>query len=385
MPDIEQLVDFLERRESLRLGESPWQPPADDSEVHELDWDSLFAEEEDEAFGQNELNDRWPGYSELADTFGPGIGRRPEPSEGKEVPVIESATHFCAWYQPIHFHGYDFGIFIRQECARKWAQWVSRFMPAGTPLAPRLCRQFLRAGVYVLFLHEHYHHKVESLGLRLHVAAGMSCFLPYHAKVYRPCIGSDDQLEEALANADAYLRLREPRYRKSISPPVVEALREYLCWSYPHCPPGYRKAIDFIRDDLFDAGEDALQERVRLATLTATGAGDWVCAPQMTRSILTVRAPIWWLVPPGSRPLVPVKSAPIRTCTSDELVTLCERRGYQKVDGGKGSHVKMKRPNSPMVIIPGDRRNVSPGSARSTLKALGIQSLAELPELVRQL
>lgn len=385
MPEIEQLVDFLDRRESLRLGESPWQPTPNDSEVYELDWDGLFEEEDDEAVGQNDLEARWHGFGELADTFGPWIGRRPEPAEGKDVPIIESDTHFCAWYQPIHFHGYDFGIFIRQECARKWAQWIARFLPRGTPLSPRLYRQLLRAGVYVLFLHEHYHHKVESLGLRLHVATGASCYLPYEAKVYRPCVGKDEQLEEALANADAFLRLRESRYRKSISPLVVEALRQYLRWSYPYSPPGYRKAAAYLDDRSFDAGEDVLQDRVRLATLTVPSAGDWACAPQMTRSILTVRAPIWWLVPLGSRPVVPVTSAPIRTCSSDELVKLCESRGYQKVDGGKGSHVKMKRPNSPMVIIPGERSNVSPGSARSTLKALGIQSLSALPELVRQL
>lgn len=388
MPDIAQLVEFLERRESLRLGESPWQPAPDDSDVYELDWDGLFAEEE--ADRGADANYVWDFEGQLADEYGPLIGRRPEPSEAKDVPVIErpdpdpARQHFCAWYQPIHFYGYDFGIFIRQECARKWARWVARFLARGTPLSPQLCRQLLRAGVYVLFLHEHYHHKIESLGLRLHVATGSSCYLPYQAKVYRPCVGSKDQLEEALANADAFLRLREPRYRRSISPAVVEALRDYLRWSIPHSPPGYCEAMAYLDERAFDVGEDVLQERVRLATVAVPAASDWECAPQMTRSILTVREPIWWLVPPGHRAVVPVTSPPIRTCSSDELIKLCEIRGYQRVDGGKGSHVKMKRPNSPMVIIPGGRDNVSPGSARNTLKALGIQNLADLSALAKR-
>jgi len=386
MPDIEQIIDFLDRRDSLALGESPWQPAPDDSDIYELDWDVLFENEDDgEEFRSNDQNDGWSGYDRLVDTFLKRVARRPGPDEGKDAPVIESTSHYCAWYQPIHFFGPDFGIFIRQECAIKWAKWVARFLPGSIALSHRVCRQLLRAGVYILFLHEHYHHKVESLGLRLHVATGKSCYLPYQTKVYRPAIGSDDQLEEALANADAFMRLSEPRYRSSISSPVVKALKEYLRWSFPYNPPGYRRATAYLTDFPFDCGEDVLQERVRLASLATVDEDDWGCAPQMTRSILTVRQPIWWLVPRGSRPIVPVTSSPIRTCSSDQLIKLCESRGYEKVSGGKGSHVKLKKPNSPMVIVPGDRNNVSPGTARSTLKALGIQSLAVLPELVKRL
>lgn len=385
MPDIDQLVEFLDRREALQLGESPWRPPPDDSDAYELDWERLFDEPDDREGSQLEPIDNWDSFGELADTFGPWIGRRPEARDHEEVPVIESEAHFCAWYQPIHYHGYDFGIFIRRDCALKWARWVSRYLPKQTPLTPLLCRQLVRAGVSILFLHEHYHHKVESLGLRLHVATGKSCYLPYQTSVYRACIGSDDQLEEALANADAFARLSEDRYRKGMSRSLVKAAREYLEWAFPSSPPGYRMAIQYLYDPSFDAAEDVLQERVRLATLKVPSAADWVCAPQMTRSILTVREPIWWLVPRGARPLVPVTSTPIRTCSSRELEKLCLSRGYQRVDGGKGSHVKLKRAGSPMVIIPGDRDNVSPGVARATLRALGEENVRALPDLVGRL
>jgi predicted RNA binding protein YcfA (HicA-like mRNA interferase family) len=71
------------------------------------------------------------------------------------------------------------------------------------------------------------------------------------------------------------------------------------------------------------------------------------------------------------------------SCSTKELIRLCEKHGWQQVPGGKGSHVKLKKPGAERpIIIPGNRKRLSPGSLNSTLKPLGIRNAQELPELL---
>jgi predicted RNA binding protein YcfA (HicA-like mRNA interferase family) len=64
------------------------------------------------------------------------------------------------------------------------------------------------------------------------------------------------------------------------------------------------------------------------------------------------------------------------------LAFWCEL-GWQVVQGGKGSHVKLKKPDAPTIILPGDRRELSPGVTRQVLRILGNYSFHDLPELLR--
>src|SRR5262249_22577883 len=149
----------------------------------------------------------------------------------------------CGWYQPIHFFGYDWGIFIKEECVKRAALMIARFVSrAVIHSAPPLAwfKALYRAAVYVYYLHEQYHHKIECLGFRLHVVQQRSAFLPYYRHVYAATKGTDDHLEEALANADCYLRLSTDPYAFWITPHVVRATKAYLEWQFPQDPPGYR-------------------------------------------------------------------------------------------------------------------------------------------------
>ena len=377
MAELQEIINFLEAEDSLQLGDSPWQPPdeAEEYAIYELDWDRLFrGDDSDELFD----------VGQFANDIEPWVGRGVEDLNVEDAPAIESRHHFCAWYQPIHFFGYDFGIFIRQECIVKWARWIAPFVGRHRLSWHTLCRQLIRAATVHLFLHEQYHHKIESLGLRLHVAHGASCYLPYKKNIYRRYMWTDDQLEEALANAEGHSRLDEKAYKRGISAPVRNALREYLEWSFPHCAPGYRLAPTYLDRSSFMAGEDVLQERVRTATLT-NSPGYWPCAPQMTRSLLNVRQQVKILVPPRRRPIVPVTAAPVSTGSTRAIVKLCESRGCTKKKGGKGSHLKMTSPNGDLITIPGGRKNLSPDVARNIAKAIGFRNIEELRDAVRDL
>jgi hypothetical protein len=385
----DKIVDFLIKENSLRLGGSPWPSLGLNDDSGRIDWKALFPRSRpgrdgnewdlygDDSEWNPEFSEEW--LQQIDDAFGKGP---PESREGW------SNWDVCAWYQPVHFFGHDWGIFIREDCARRLAVWIARFMK-GTPAQTGhsrnlLAKALLRAAIYAYFLHEHYHHKVECLGLRLHVVDRTSRYLPYHAKVYRQTANTDDQLEESLANADMFNRLSDPPYRHWLSDPVLTALRAYLGWSFPHDPPGYRQAPDFLHPYDFDAGENLLQGQVKEADLTPVQpASDWDIAQRLLQSIFPVKSDIWTVLPPGSKSILPLQqAAPVRTCSTDEMIKLYAKAGYQIVDGGKGSHVKLAKPGAATMILPGDRRELSPGVAKTAVRVLGDFTLRDLPGLL---
>ena len=213
-----------------------------------------------------------------------------------------------------------------------------------------------------------------------------SAFLPYNKLIYAGTKGTDGQLEEALANADCYHRLSKPPYALWLTPHVVKAVRKYLKWQFPKDPPGYREAVKYLTKPEFDAGENILQAQVKETSLTpAQPAAEWDMAPRMTQSFLPVTSSIWTVISAKTKPRLPLKPvAPIRTCSTRDMIKLYRDAGYAEVDGGKGSHVKLKKLGAPTMILPGDRSELSPGVAKTALRVLGDFNLHDLPQLVEK-
>ena len=244
MPTIDQAVDFLIKNKSLKLGASPWPTTEDGQQAFEIDWDRLFPPRGREVDVVNGFpyGDRWEldttpeELAELESVLGAGL-----PDQQHRASEQQPQWDICAWYQPIHYFGHDWGIFIKEHCVMRSAFMIARFLdPKVKKIAPLhvLFKALYRAGVYLYFLHEHYHHKVECLGFRLHVVQRKSAFLPYNKLIYAGTKGTDGQLEEALANADCYHRLSKPPYALWLTPHVVKAVRKYLKWQFPKDPPG---------------------------------------------------------------------------------------------------------------------------------------------------
>jgi hypothetical protein len=161
--------------------------------------------------GDDRLGGWWDEIETIIQTAGAGpfLERSPVRSEPPEP--------HCAWYCPIHFFGHAWGIYIRESCILSHAVDVARFVDwraVANPFARRnaIVRQLLRSAFYIFFLHEQFHHKVESLGFRFLIATGTDRYRPYKTNVYRPSYLTADCLEESLANAESYRRLAEPRY-----------------------------------------------------------------------------------------------------------------------------------------------------------------------------
>lgn len=395
-PLVERAVAFLGREAALDLGESPWPTYESDQDIQMVNWAALCPEglrpqqkEGVDGFDLEPRNDPWPFDARHADDL-TSLIREVATRGAREVLGTEPKPHagwdVCAWYQPIHFFGHDWGIFVREEYLTAHAIEILRHMrfpgPVPNSAIPHIYKSLLRASFLALYLHEHYHHKTESLGFRLHIAHRATAYLPYHRLVYRPNVGKDTLIEEALANADAYQRLNTEPYKNWIWRPVLDATRVWLKRSFPHDPPGYRMASRYLAKPAFASAENTLQAQMRDASITPKSpAEDWDLAPRMAQSVFTIRNDIWTVVPAGSHPVVPV-TAPPKTCSTDAMVKLLQTFGYAVVPGGKGSHIKLKKADSPTMILPGNRKDLSPGVIRNVLRGLGDYAMKDLTDLL---
>lgn len=301
-------------------------------------------------------------------------------------PVEKPPEPFCAWYCPVHYFGPDWGIYIREDCTIRQAYEIGRHFRRGQKGSQwKLAEDLIRASFYAFYLHEQFHHKVESFAFRLLVATGTDRYRPYQTGVYVSKFHTLDCIEESLANAESVRRLDEPRYKERISPAVRQALKSYLRHNIPRQPFSYGLGLNFVPDEHHEQGIRELQSQVLTATCPAKfPTHQWEVAQHMIRAAMDIDRRIYALVPRGFRPVLPWHQIkPVPTAASRELISASRKYyGFEEVAGGKGSHVKMKHPDGRTVIIPGDRKNLRPGTIKSTLETLGGFSLWQLPDVL---
>ncbi len=313
--------------------------------IYSTSVEEVFREPEGEspnfpfALDDGRLNEWW---REIEGIIGTG---RPFPTS-KTTPRREH----CAWYCPIHFFGHAWGIYIRESCILSCAVEIARFVNwRAVPLASSrrydIARQLLRSAFYVFFLHEQFHHKVESLGFRLLIANGADRYRPYKANVYRRSYGTPQCIEESLANAESYLRLSEDRHIKRLDKAIRNGLRDFLKASFPVQPSGYAEAVNYLDKQSYRDGLWELQSQVldgRLPPTTPTR--HWAVAPKVITALMNILENIYVILPLGARPIFkPTSIDPGATVSSRDLVgALTKHHGYQQVaGGGKGSHIKL--------------------------------------------
>ncbi|HIG04712.1 MAG TPA: type II toxin-antitoxin system HicA family toxin [Planctomycetes bacterium] len=400
--DDQKLIQFLERENALRVNESPYPTEVGEEDVViEIPKQILLPTKKTTGQFLEKLD---PQHEELLELIreikkrinhGNDYIRTHEDSGHEDVQSLE--WDVCAWYQPIHYYGHSWGIYMRQDCIiRQTWQLLRRvhhdFFKEGPPWEQ--LGRLLIASATLYFLHEHYHHKVECFGFRMHVALHKSVYLPYKEHIYRKYFGSDLCLEEALANADSFRRLRDQPYKDTLGSHLRTACENYLHAQFRCASPGYRRAQDFLKrhpsgkieflEADFLAKENELQATMQECLVTPTGVcDDWGIASHMMRSKFTHASNIKFIVPPGRRPIYRSGLSLAFSCSTIQMKKLYTRQGYvEDSAGGKGSHTKYRKGDH-VQIIP-EHKTLPKGLAKKLLKALDAgYKLEDLPRLVR--
>jgi len=315
MPTEDQIIKILEKYQLHDQKEPPWPTfNPQDSRAYPVNWESLFPNvrrrEKDGEYEWDVYGDDW--QLNLGNDFENDLQGALESGYPTEDEIRDMARgnlwDVCAWYQPIYYYKYQWGIFIRQDCILRQALRIARFIPKPVKYTRGLARAIIRSSTYAYFLHEQYHHKVESLAIRLTIVDQSPIYAKYFSNVYVPSIGTNDQLEEALANANCYRRLVSDPYWQWISWPIVKATQQYLKVTFPHEPPGYSESVKYLVNTPFENGENILHSRVHEATTkTKQPATDWVAATHMIQSLYNVTEKIWCVINPSGIPILPIK------------------------------------------------------------------------------
>ncbi len=327
----------------------------------------------------------WEWTEEIEDIIGSSRNRE-GPMVVRNRPRRDAPEPYCAWYCPIHFYGHGWGIYIRENCIMSQALDIATFVDWSATRIPSwlIRQQLLRSAFYVFFLHEQFHHKVESLGFRLLISTGNDRYREYKRKIYRHTYGRSDCLEESLANAESYRRLSEKRYLEKIDPAIRKGLRIFLKASFALQPPGYREGLDFLADPAYREGIHRLHSQVRDGALSTPKSDHWSVAANMITSLANINEDIYVVLPTGGRPIFrPTSVDPGATASTRAVETaLIRHYNYVRVPGGKGSHVKMKRKGWPTITLPGNRSDLSRDIIKHVLDAVGGHPISRLKDFL---
>ncbi len=397
---IDDILEVLQKyailpEEEFDRGELPGIGQISENEtVYTTSLEKVFAEEDlpsVDAADDRAIDDRVREWRRQLTRIVEGAGSRLGSSQSA-APSLGPPEPHCAWYCPIHFFGRGWGIYLRESCILSAALDIAscvdwrQVQPSPLTRIPQIGRQLLRCGFYVFYLHEQFHHKVESLGLRFLIATGHDRYRPYKANVYRKYFGTSSCLEESLANAESFRRLTEDRYARKINDrPILEGVRRLLFLSFQQQPPGYREAVHYLSGRPYRQGLYELQSQVLDGQLPPSTPPDhWALSPNVITSLMDIAADIYMIVPQGGRPVFdPTTISPGATVSSRELVSaLTRHHGYRQVPGGKGSHVKLTKDGAPNIHVPGNDAVVSPGVVKQAMRAIGGYPLSRLPDLL---
>jgi hypothetical protein len=200
-----------------------------------------------------------------------------------------------AFYLPFHyFHPHWWGIYLILEGVQELAKHLSWL--SGGLLSPSDCMTIAQLFLYG---HEAFHHIVEAFATRLEVSHRVPLYRHGFEKLFQHGFGTDNCLEEALASAYGYRKVKERAFRKPNNPlkrkQALEALAKYI----RACPPGHRIALKFIRDTDFVQSRLEFAERNHnwaLPAIPAKGPLLWLSFPHAFSGISRITSRVNYLV-----------------------------------------------------------------------------------------
>ena len=284
-----------------------------------------------------------------------------------------------AWYLPIHYYGPEWGIYLREDAIEAFAGHIWDRLRQRTGSSREL-RQVWQAAAFTLYLHEAFHHKMESFAIRLEMARLQRTYIPYFENVYRASRGTNHQLEEIIATYEMYRRLSETTYKNKLTGQVHRATLRFLEQFIPTLPPSYRLGLTgnpsrHLNDLCSQISEASLTPR--------QPADDWNLTPNMTRSIFNRTTVVYVLIPKKRQPGGGGGAALLGLDRRSVDRFLTRQAGYSvNTRAGKGGHIKYVHETKPMVILP-SARELSRPVIKSISGTLGYDTVRDFASAVR--
>jgi predicted RNA binding protein YcfA (HicA-like mRNA interferase family) len=298
--------------------------------------------------------------------------------QGQHLPP-PGTVDALAWYLPLHYYGPDWGIFIKEIEVIRIAGLIKQRLGGGRPdwiETQELCRVALSA----LYLHEAFHHKIESFAIRLEISRLSPVYIQYDENVFKALLGTDGVLEEAIACSEMHTRLRkEKSFHGNVRYHVKTAALRFLEEWIPTLPPGYRRGLDRrLPDEL-----GVLMSQVAHGNPhPSQNPNDWAVASQMIRGLFNKNLVAHVVVPVGTSPVIPWLNAARYLSLSTRRVErhIIREFGYVDTGRGKGSHRHFHCQGRSPITLPANRESLSPVVQRQVAKALGYKNCRELAE-----
>lgn len=221
-----------------------------------------------------------------------------------------------------------------------------------------------------LFGHEQYHHSVESMATRLEITHRLPIYKSGFEAFYQHTALTDAWLEEALANAHGYRRVKKVFGRAKWN--IIEGpLRGYISG----CPPGYRKGLDYVTDSEFKEGEAELAEGGHKASHLATPEAHerlWTAFGHGFHPFRKRGSHVVYLVHSGS-PLSERAGLAGRFLRYRELAIRLKESGCSFERQGKGSHEIWRNQSGDTFSVPRHPGDLKRGTLSGILKQAGLQ------------
>lgn len=375
--DINAIFAMLARDNVLNLpGDDPW---PEDIEGHcKLNWAQLFPSNHKSADWRIK-DDAFIGQFKLA-----VLGKT------QAHPEMHRLWDRYVWYQSMHCYDHDWGIYIRESGLKALALEFAHLLPCDEceqiEVLEQHMRDCLQAAFMLMYLRAHFHHKVESLALRLHVVKDHHVYVNYLDNVYRKTFGTDQCLEESLACADMYRRIKNAVYLPKTGKPVFAIIQQYLQNRFESLdPPGARQALAYLDDEAFELAICKLQAQVHQGSENIPESyHDWSNAHGMMQAYSDCHFHTYLVLESGAKSILPSGDIEL-TCGTAELVQfLTTKMGYDRCQKTSNDHRTCLRKPGCEDLLLGRRRHLAEASLAVILQKVGNYTVHDLGSLMHQ-
>jgi len=368
-PD-ELLINWLASENEIHLSKLPIEPP------------NLSSEENPPIYIPTQT------YKDYAKSYSRDFSQEDFSLENSQWPkekkpfILEQ--HLLAWYQPMHFYGGNWGIYVLksglEEIMQSIASYCSQIEMRSNP---KFKSEIRFAAWQLLLLHEEFHHKVEMIATRSAVLSRSHSYRNYNQNVYAATKVSAPHScqEEALCDAYVFRNISKRLYKK-VSKEIASASEEAWHDHMSAAVGPYAGSLSLIGESSFGNAIHRLIDQVNSAAVSPKASSlDWGVFPEFLNSLPNLKENTYLVedILTGANAGNPIFLA----LPKKKLEKVISKYGYFKSDEGDGSHEKWKKVGSPFIILTNSREQ-SISVIKSTAKTLGM-NVDELARVTRNL